>query len=164
MKKQARTTKGTVGILAVVAVLMGSAALADAAWRPRLRRRRVVRPVRVVRHRRIVRVAPRKPVVVAPRVIKPLVVPSVTVAPTTVTLPAEPAAAVELKAEIAKLKHKYNKLSTTRQNLRNWLRGTGKYHSTGERTKVQVRLAKVNRECTLVAAEIAELEQTLAEL
>ena len=153
--------RSTLKALTIAAVLAGFAGLADAAWRPRLRRIRRVRPI--VR-RRIVRPLPRKRIVVGPRVVKPLVVPTVTSGTTTVVVPAESPAATELKAEIATLKAKYAKLSTTRQTLRNWLAGPGKGHSSEERAKVQTHLAEVDRQCILVAAQIAALEQKLAAL
>lgn len=147
--------KNTLKTLTVVAILLGSAAVADAAWRPRRWRFRRYRPI--VRRRIIKPVLPR--IVVPPRVIKPVVVPS-----TTVVVPAEPPAATELKAEIAKLKAKYNGLSQTRLTLQTWLAGPGKDRSAVERANARARLAKVDQECTLVAAQIAELESKLAEL
>jgi hypothetical protein len=153
--QEASNANSAMRALMVVAVLAGTAAVANAGWRPWRWRRR---PVRVVRRPVVVKRAPVKTVVVPARVVRPAPAPVVTVVST------EPATADELKAEIARLKAKHAKLSQTRRDLRSWLDGPGKRHSAAGRARVRVRLAAVERERTAVAARIAKLEEKLADL
>ena len=147
--------KNTVKVMTVAAILAGCATVAEAAFRPRpwRWRRRVVHPVRVI-PRRVVVTVPPKPVVVTPPVVKTIVLPPV----------AEPPAAKELRAEIARLKDQYQKLTQTRENLKNWLAGPGKDRGEQARVNVRLRLKNVEEQCTLLAGRIAELEAKLAEL
>lgn len=116
--------------------------------------------------RRIIRRYPRGPRYVSPRVIYPLRLtsPALTIIRRTVVTAPEPDPADEIRARLDELKTEYYKLSKTRQDLLSWLAGPGQSASAIDRMKVETRVAMIERDCTRLAGEMAELELRLAQL
>ena len=116
------------------------------------------RPTRTIRY------YPRTRYYTPRRVIYPLTTPTVTYVRRTVVVTPPPDPADEIRAQLAALKTEYYKLSKARQSLLNWLAGPGQSASAIDRMKVETRVAMIERDCTRIAGQMAELELKLAML
>jgi len=169
--------KTTINALIVAGVMLGLAAMAAAApprhgghhggFRGGSRHGGFTRHYTpFYRSPRTVRSYPRSRVYVPRRVIYPLTLPTptITIVRRSIVVAPEPDPADVIQAQLNELRTEYYKLAKTRQSLLNWLAGPGQSASSVTRMRVETRVALIERDCTRIAGQMAELQLQLAML